>query len=90
MVTKWVWNPTSDQYKEWTGEQSHPEVVQMLWDGTPDWEQIMQGNWWGGSYKDDGMPDVYWYPASYGNSAHAKRSAPLELLEHFRKRGLNR
>lgn len=86
-VTKWVWSPTSDQYKEWQGEMSHPEVVRMLWEGTPDWEPIAQGQWWGGSHSNSGdMTHIYWYPALYASSGEAKRAAPLELLNHLMKR----
>lgn len=89
-TVRWIWNPETDQYKEWDGGgMSHPEVANLLWRDRPGWDAITAGNWWGGAHA-HGSTQVYWYPASYGTSNEAKRNAPLELLEHFRKRGLNR
>ena len=89
MNTKWIYSPTSDQYKEWEGEMSHPEVAQMLWQNTPDWEQVSKGNWWGGAHYPNGSTDVYWFPTSLASSDEAKREAPIGLLQHLQKRLVN-
>lgn len=89
-ATKWIWSPTSDQYKEWKGSLSHPEIADMLWKDTPDWEQVAKGNWWGGAHYSTGATDIYWFPLNLASSNEAKQNAPIELLEHLRKRRLNR
>lgn len=80
---KWLWNPHNNQYQEWQGDMSHPEVAQMLWRGQPNWEDF--SDWWGGTRHEDGHVDIGWHPMEYDH-IEAKKNAPLELLQHLQRR----
>lgn len=90
MSRKWIWNPDTNEYKEWEGEMSHPEVADMLWRGRQGWNAIESGNWWGGQHYNNIPTEIYWFPMSIGSSWEAKQQAPLKLLQHFKKHVDNR